>query len=225
MATRPDDGPTPREIQERLLAERTQEPFLMYRDAEGHQVIHILGSSATRNITIGRRPDNDVALTWDEEVSRVHAELERVGGEWVVVDDGLSRNGTFVNGEQTATRRRLSDGDRIVLGETPLLYRAPGDAAWGSTLSIPTSRDRIPVTPAQHHVLVGLCRPLKASAYAAPASNREIADELHLSVDAVKAHLRVLFDRFGLDALPQNQKRARLAAIALVDKLVNERDF
>ena len=127
MAARPDDGPTPREIQERLWAERTREPFLVYRDGDGRQVIHVLGSSP-EHVTIGRRPDNDVALTWDGEVSRVHAQLERVGGEWVVVDDGLSRNGTFVNGEQTPTRRRVTDGDRIVVGETALLYRAPSDA-------------------------------------------------------------------------------------------------
>jgi hypothetical protein len=48
---------------------------------------------------------------------------------------------------------------------------------------------------------------------------------VHLSVDAVKAHLRVVFDRLGLDDLPQNQKRARLAALALVNGLVRQRDF
>jgi pSer/pThr/pTyr-binding forkhead associated (FHA) protein len=223
--TTPETGAqTPRDVQERLWAERTGEPFLIYRDGAGQQVIHLLGAGA-EHVTIGRRPDNDVALTWDAEVSRVHAQLERIGGEWVVVDDGLSRNGTFVNGEQTTTRRRLGDGDRVVVGETGLLFRTPSDAAWHSTVSVERNRDRIPVTDAQRKVLVALCRPLKESAYAAPASNREIADELHLSVDAVKAHLRVLFDRFGLDELPQNQKRARLAALALVDKLVSERDF
>ena len=66
----------------------------------------------------------------------------------------------------------------------------------------------MPLSESQRKVLVALCRPLKDSAYAAPATNKEIADEVHLSVDAVKAHLRVLFERFGLDALPQNQKRA-----------------
>jgi DNA-binding NarL/FixJ family response regulator len=82
-----------------------------------------------------------------------------------------------------------------------------------------------PLTPVQRQVLVALCRPLKLSAYAAPASNREIAAEVFLSVDAVKAHLRVLFERFGLEELPQNQKRARLAAAALVNGVVAERDF
>ena len=46
-----------------------------------------------------------------------------------------------------------------------------------------------------------------------------------LSVDAVKAQLRVLFERFGLEALPQNQKRARLAASTLVGGLLSPRDF
>ena len=48
---------------------------------------------------------------------------------------------------------------------------------------------------------------------------------MHLSVDAVKAHLRGLFERFGLEDLPQNQKRGRLAATALVSGLVTPRDF
>jgi pSer/pThr/pTyr-binding forkhead associated (FHA) protein len=215
---------TPADLQARLLAERAGEPFLLYRDADRQQVIHVLGAGVER-VTIGRRPDQDVALTWDLEVSRVHAQLDRIGGEWAVIDDGLSHNGTFVNKEPVPGRRRLTDGDRLVVGETALLFRAPNQNAWRSTLSVPTGRERIHVTPAQRNVLAALCRPLKESAYAAPASNREIAEELHLSVDAVKAHLRVLFDRVGLGELPQNQKRARLAALALVDKLVTERDF
>jgi hypothetical protein len=44
-------------------------------------------------------------------------------------------------------------------------------------------------------------------------------------VDAVKAHLRAIFERFGLDDLPQNQKRARLAATALVNNVVRKHEF
>jgi hypothetical protein len=39
-------------------------------------------------------------------------------------------------------------------------------------------------------------------------------------VDAVKTHLRILFHKFGVEHLPQNQKRARLAEMALEFGLV-----
>ena len=94
-----------------------------------------------------------------------------------------------------------------------------------STASVQLGDAGGPLTPVQRKILVALCRPVKLSAYGAPASNREIAEEVFLSVDAVKAHLRVLFERFGLETLPQNQKRARLAASALVNGIVAERDF
>ena len=61
--------------------------------------------------------------------------------------------------------------------------------------------------------------------FATPATNREIADELYLSVDAVKAHLRTLFEKFDVGGLPQNQKRARLAALALRDGTVSPREL
>ena len=48
-----------------------------------------------------------------------------------------------------------------------------------------------------------------------PASNRQIADELVVSVDTVKGTLHELFETFGLTDLPQNQKRAALAQRAL----------
>jgi pSer/pThr/pTyr-binding forkhead associated (FHA) protein len=212
---------TPAEVKARLDAERQGEPFLLYRDDAGAQVIVAL----ERPINIGRRPERDVALTWDSEVSRLHAQLEPVGPDWTVVDDGLSRNGTYVNGERVNGRRRLRDGDRIVFGETPVTFRAPKDAT-DSTAAIKfTTTTTAQLTEAQRKVMIALCRPLKDSAYATPATNRDIAAEVHLSVDAVKAHLRVLFERFGLDELPQNQKRSTLAATALVNGIVKQHEF
>ena len=63
-------------------------------------------------------------------------------------------------------------------------------------------------------MLAALCRPLDGRGYAAPASNQQIADELVLSVETVKGTLTALFERFGLEELPQNQKRAALAVRA-----------
>ena len=215
---------TPSELKARLEVERRGVSFLHYRDADGSQRIVEL-EPAGGPITVGRRADNAVPLGWDAEVSRVHAQLEPVGRDWVLVDDGLSRNGTFVNGERAAGRRRLRDGDRICFGETIVRFRAPLADESRSTAAVVAGSAQLTLTETQRRVLVALCRPLEDSPYATPATNREIAEEIHLSVDAVKAHLRVLFERLGIDGLPQNQKRARLAAVALVDGLVRRHDF
>jgi pSer/pThr/pTyr-binding forkhead associated (FHA) protein len=227
MAERALTGPhasTPVELKQRLEAERRGTPFLLYRDAAGRQQIVELDENAQR-VTIGRRPENDVALPWDAEVSRVHAQLEPVGREWSLIDDGISRNGSYVNGERLDRRRRLRDGDRLCFGETPVLFRAPQQAESMSTAAVSGGIGDVRLTESERRVLVALCRPLADSAYATPATNREIAEEVHLSVDAVKAHLRVIFERLGLGDLPQNQKRARLAALALVNGLVKQHDF
>ena len=55
---------------------------------------------------------------------------------------------------------------------------------------------------------MALCRPFGDPSYATPASNQQIADELVMSVDTVKGTLSALFEAFGIDELPQNQKRA-----------------
>ena len=58
-----------------------------------------------------------------------------------------------------------------------------------------------------------------------PASNAAIAEELSLSVAAVKKKLSVLFVRFGLDQLPQAEKRTRLAVAAMQNGLVTDASF
>jgi hypothetical protein len=81
------------------------------------------------------------------------------------------------------------------------------------------------LTPAQRRVLIALCRPFRDSTYSTPATNQQIADELVVSVDAVKSNLRALFSAFGVDDLPQNQKRASLALRALRTGVVSRRDL
>jgi hypothetical protein len=44
-------------------------------------------------------------------------------------------------------------------------------------------------------------------------------------VDAVKAHMRDLFVRFGLGDLPQNEKRNRLVVSVLASGLLAPHDF
>jgi pSer/pThr/pTyr-binding forkhead associated (FHA) protein len=189
-------------------------PFLVYTDGGGRSRVLELPPRG-KGFTIGRRASCDLALPWDDGVSRLHAQLVRMGSDWVIIDEGLSRNGTFVNGERLRGRHRLAPGDVLRIGGTLLSVGAPEL----SRTTIPTrpkgATELVSVTPAQRRTLVALSRPLRASRYAAPASNREIADELVISVETVKGTLSALFERFGLTDLPQSAKRAALAARAL----------
>ena len=214
---------TPRELRDRIDAERRGEPFIVYRDEAGAQAILTLDEHD--RLTIGRRPGNEIALPWDEEVSRVHAALERVGEDWLVVDDGLSRNGTWIGGERITGRRRLRDGDVICVGATALAFVAPDRSGSNPTATAAGPHLAARRSPAQRRVLVALCRPYRDGSYAAPATNQEIADELVVSVDAVKSTLRALFSAFGLDPLPQYRKRAALAEAALRGGVISPRDL
>ena len=209
---------TPQELQERIAAERRERPFLLYRDGDDAQQIHDLGGAAER-LTIGRSTQNDVALPWDREVSRVHASLERLGDEWTFVDDGRSHNGSFIDGARVQGRQRLRDGDTIALGRTIIVFRRPSGR---ESLRTATSQQRATpkISEAQMRVLAALCRPYADNAYAVPASNKQIADEVVIGVETVKTHMRALFDAFGLGDLPQHQKRAALAQRALETGLV-----
>jgi pSer/pThr/pTyr-binding forkhead associated (FHA) protein len=190
----------------RRPARRWLRVFLLYRDPDGLRQFYALPDALSR-VTIGRRASCDVALPWDDQVSRVHAELVRMGDDWVVCDDGLSHNGTFVNGERVRGRRRLVAGDVLQVGVSTLAVGEPERApTTPTTRSARADRELRHVTPTQRRVLEVLCRG------SIPASNQEIADELGISLDTVKGTLSVLFERFELTALPQNAKRAALAA-------------
>jgi pSer/pThr/pTyr-binding forkhead associated (FHA) protein len=216
---------TPQELRDRIAAERRGTPFLVYRDVDDEQAIVDLAAAGDR-ITIGRRPSNEVVLDWDSEVSRVHAALERLGEEWTVVDDGLSRNGTYVNGERVTSRHRLHDGDVISIGGTLIAFRAPSEGSISrATVTALGPHVGELLTPAQRRVLIALCRPFKDNNYATPATNQQIANELVVSVDAVKSTLRALFEVFGVDDLPQNQKRASLALQAMRNGVISRRDL
>lgn len=216
---------TASEIKALLAAERTGEPFLVFRDQDaGLQLVPTGPTGQTR--TLGRRPETDIPISWDSEVSGLHAELQGAGGEWMIVDDGLSTNGTFVNGERVNGRRRLQDGDRIRVGRTILAYRIGGEIPVERTApagEVPRARE---LTDTQRRVLTALCRPFRdGSTFTTPATNQQIADEVFLSVDAVKMHLRALFVKFELGDLPQNEKRIRLAECALQFGVISQRDL
>ena len=223
----PESGPRARtapELKAQIEAERLGRPFLVYRDANDEQQLLVIGEDVSA-LWVGRSESADLNLAWDEEVSSLHAQLEMVGLECTLVDDGLSRNGSYVNGERVSGRRRLRDSDTMRFGRTGVIYRAPGHSGTETVLS-GDALTAAGVSPAQKRVLIALCRPFKeGSAFATPATNGQIAEELVLSVDAVKTHLRALFEKFGVEDLPQNQKRVALVERALQSGLVSERDL
>jgi hypothetical protein len=199
------------------------DPCLFYRDEAGRQQMAVLGS-ATARLTIGRAEGRDLHLGWDHEVSRLHAQLEHIGTDWVLVDDGLSRNGTYVNGERLTGRHRLRDGDVVLVGGTTISYRANSTAPSPDTQIAQNIVTISSLSPTQRQVITALCRPyMSGSPYATPATNQQIADEIYMSVDSVKNHLRTLFGKFSVEDLPQNQKRARLVELAFRSGLVSER--
>ena len=189
-------------------------PFFVFRDPGGRRQL-FEPSAGTSRFTIGRRATCDVALPWDIEVSRLHAELVRLGADMVVQDEGLSHNGTFVNGERVRGRRRIHPGDTITVGATAIEVCGVERSTSVRTRDAHADAPVPDLTPAQRRVLDALARPMRENRHAAPAPNKRIADELHLSLDTVKGTLSALYERYGLTSVPQNEKRAALARRAV----------
>jgi pSer/pThr/pTyr-binding forkhead associated (FHA) protein len=203
---------SPAELQARLAAERSDAPFIELRDGDGSQRLVTLQGDG---MTVGRSPACGIALPWDAQVSRSHASIEALDGVWSVLDDGRSTNGTFVNEERVQGRRTLRHLDVIRVGATRLRFHDPSEAG-DAKLTEVASDLAVPVlTPAQLRVLGALCRPSDG-----PATNEEIADELTVSIDTVKTHMRALFDAFHLQSSAPYRKRFELVRIAIDSGLV-----
>ncbi|NDC64026.1 MAG: FHA domain-containing protein, partial [Planctomycetia bacterium] len=76
-------------------------------------------------VSIGRETGNFIQVE-DNEVSRRHAEIRRVGDTFVV-GDLKSSNGTYLNNRKVE-RAELAEGDQIQIGRTVLLYSRDREA-------------------------------------------------------------------------------------------------
>jgi pSer/pThr/pTyr-binding forkhead associated (FHA) protein len=169
-------------------------------------------------VTVGKDAKNDVALVGDRTVSRLHAAVERFASGWCVTDLG-SRNGTYVNGERILGPRSLHPGDEIRVGEVRVVFRDGGGVPASTTLAAQAPPE---LTHREVDILLALCRPvLSGDLLTEPASVRAIASELVLSEDAVKKHLRRLYEKFGIDERPARGRLAneaiRRGAVSLAD--------
>jgi pSer/pThr/pTyr-binding forkhead associated (FHA) protein len=212
------------EVKARAEAERAGRPFLLYRDGDDRQRLFVFERGLTA-ASVGRQPPADLLLHWDDRISRLHARFERVQDGWEVVDDGVSRNGTFVNEERVSGRRRLKNGDALRFGTTTVTFRSPKRER-----PAPREQGQTPaavrLSTTQRRILVALCRPYKArSESAGAATNEQIAGELFLSASAVKTHLDVLYAKLGIEQLPGNESRIDLVKRAFAAGLVSQRDL
>jgi FHA domain len=157
--------------------------------------------------TVGRGQGADIRLD-DPSVSRLHAELVRRGPYVYVVDLGLSRNGTRVNGRPVA-RRVLDNGDVLSFGAARC--RIGGLQQEDLTEEADLRRPTVPeLTRRERDVLVSLCQPaLSDEAFAVPATAHQIAADLVVTEAAVKQHLLRLYQKFRVPEGPN--RRTRLA--------------
>jgi hypothetical protein len=179
-------------------------PFLRVEDSG--EVISLRGDVTT----VGRGRGVDIRLD-DPSVSRLHAELVRRGPYVYVVDLGLSRNGTRVNGRPVA-RRVLDEGDVLSFGAARC--RIGGipreDLAEVRRAAAPE------LTRREFDVLTSLCRPaLSDEAFALPATAHEIAAELVVTEAAVKQHLLRLYQKFRVPEGPNRRIRLANEVVAL----------
>lgn len=162
--------------------------------------------------TVGRGNHVDIRLE-DPSVSLLHAELVRRGPYVYVMDLGLSRNGTRVNGRLVA-RRLLADGDALTFGSARC--RITG-VAIDENIDAEHLRTTAPeLTRRELDVIASLCRPaLSEEAFITPATAREIAADLVVTEAAVKQHLLRLYTKLRIPEGPNRRIRLANEVIAL----------
>jgi len=87
----------------------------------GQQKGKVLQIEGDKPILLGRDPKASLQIL-DKGVSREHAEIFRVG-EMVFIRDLGSRNGTYVNGDQTK-EELLREGDVVRIGSTQIIFES-----------------------------------------------------------------------------------------------------
>jgi pSer/pThr/pTyr-binding forkhead associated (FHA) protein len=207
-------------LAERIEAGRRDKSLLVYRDGEGRE--RILELEEGRRTTIGRRADNDLALPWDREVSRHHAALEGDERGWSLVEPGLSRNGSYVNGRRVVGRQALGDGDVLRFGATVVVFRGPAAEAppiaeseqSGLTALASSAIRSVELTVSERELLATLERTRT------PETHEPGQADLGLPPDDVGRALQSLARRFAADGLPPEEQvpviLARARAIGLL---------
>jgi hypothetical protein len=187
------------------------EIWLTFPDGTEHEL--------RERLTIGRDAENDLALP-SKKVSREHAEIRFERGRWVLEDRG-SFNGTFLNANRLlpGVPVPLHHADRIGIGPETILFSWPGQVADEETTE-PHEVDAVDgsrLSPLQTQVVKCLCGPwLEGASMESLPSNEQIAALLGTpgATETVKATLRRVYVKAGLQSMPAHAKRRALCRIA-----------
>jgi pSer/pThr/pTyr-binding forkhead associated (FHA) protein len=171
-------------------------------------------------LSIGRDEQNDLTLE-SRKVSREHAEIRFERGRWILEDRG-SFNGTFLNGNrlQAGAPVPLHHADRIGIGPETILFSWPAQAADPETTEPHeevATEDGTRLSPLQTQVVKCLCGPwLEGASLESLPSNEQIASLLGTpgATETVKATLRRVYTKAGLQSMPAHAKRRALCRIA-----------
>jgi DNA-binding winged helix-turn-helix (wHTH) protein len=92
----------------------------------GEQVCRLIWGAREINLAPGSnilgRGGDSVAWIDDPSVSRHHAVIS-ISDTNVTIEDLHSKNGTFVKGRKLENRQPLIDGDQVVFGRVPMIFR------------------------------------------------------------------------------------------------------
>lgn len=104
----------------KLMAKPT---YIFRFDKRGKPVETQLAFEKERRVSVGRTPNNDVALD-DISVSKIHASLMAdAAGDLMVADTG-STNGTFINGQRIPYGKAsaINEGDILMFGSVEVKF-------------------------------------------------------------------------------------------------------
>ena len=226
MSDQPIDPCKPRATHEFRLeaaARATGHAYVRYRDGDLFRVVSLVPAPSPSYI--GRDEGCAVEIRNDERVSRRHARVIFGAGQWSI-EDGPSRNGTFVDGVPTVGERLLSDGSRITVGRTVLSFHVAQTATAIQTLADEPARRRLHPNATQRKVLVELARPFMVRGAEVPVTptNAAIAQTLGYQVATIRDAISDLYKQAKL-ARGTSAQRSELVRLAISEGTVRPEDF
>ncbi len=167
-------------------------------------------SSAGPTITLGRATECTIPIK-DRYLSRKHAEIVFLEGEWVVRDCG-SVNGTMLNGARVGPPVPLRPGDRIALGDSEVIFESTEQSSASQLIALDSDSHAksmvIPIHGIDETVRTGVLASLAMQFI----DDRSMADVFEFILDRVVELLhpsRAALALFGADGKTFEEVRVR----------------